>query len=71
MADSIEWLRGQIRSIRNFPVDGVVYRDITPLVRNPKALRATVHEMVHPFVGDQLTAVVGMEARGFIFGASV
>ncbi len=61
-------LRARIRDIPDFPRPGVVYRDITPLVRDPAALRLAVHELVHPFFGDALTAVVGMEARGFIFG---
>ncbi|HQU16772.1 MAG: adenine phosphoribosyltransferase [Chromatiales bacterium 21-64-14] len=65
----MERLRSKIRDIPDFPKPGVIYRDITPLVRDPAALRLAVHELVHPFFGDALTAVVGMEARGFIFGA--
>jgi adenine phosphoribosyltransferase len=67
----LERLRSRIRDIPDFPRPGVVYRDITPLVRDPAALRLTVHELIHPFFGEQLTAVVGMEARGFIFGSLV
>lgn len=62
-------LKARIRDIPDFPKPGVVYRDITPLVRDPAALRLAVHELVHPFFGESLTAVVGMEARGFIFGS--
>lgn len=65
----MERLRRKIRDIPDFPKPGIIYKDITPLVRDPAALRLTVHELVHPFFGDSLTAVVGMEARGFIFGA--
>ena len=65
----MERLRSRIRDIPDFPKEGVIYRDITPLVRDPAALRLAVHELVHPFFSDSLTAVVGMEARGFIFGA--
>ncbi|HKJ10378.1 MAG TPA: adenine phosphoribosyltransferase [Gammaproteobacteria bacterium] len=65
----MERLRARIRDIPDFPKPGVVYRDITPLVRDPAALRLAVHELVHPFFGSALTAVVGMEARGFIFGS--
>lgn len=65
----MERLREKIRDIHDFPKPGVVYRDITPLVRDPGALRLAVHELVHPFFSEPLTAVVGMEARGFIFGA--
>ncbi len=62
-------LKDKIRDIPDFPKPGVVYKDITPLVRDPAVLRLAVHELVHPFFKDSLTAVVGMEARGFIFGA--
>jgi len=65
----VERLQAKVRDIPNFPKPGVIYRDITPLVRDPAALRLAVHELVHPFFGDGLTAVVGMEARGFIFGS--
>lgn len=62
-------LYSKIRTIPDFPKSGVLYRDITPLVGDPAALRVAVHELLHPFVGERLTAVVGMEARGFIFGS--
>ena len=65
----MERLREKIRDIYDFPQPGIIYRDITPLVRDPSALRLAVHELVHPFFSEQLTAVVGMEARGFIFGS--
>ena len=62
-------LESKIRAIPGFPKPGVVFRDITPLVSDPAVLRLAVHQLVHPFVGEPIDAVVGMEARGFIFGA--
>ena len=62
-------LRNKIRNIADFPEPGIVYRDITPLVRDPATLRLAVHQLIHPFIGEPLTAIVGMEARGFIFGS--
>jgi len=62
-------LYSRIRTIPDFPKPGVMYRDITPLLRDPQALRLAVHHMIHPYVDEGLTAVVGMEARGFIFGS--
>src|SRR3569623_1530962 len=62
-------LHDKIRTIPDFPKPGVSYRDITPLVADPKALRLCVHHLIHPFVDERMTAVVGMEARGFIFGS--
>jgi adenine phosphoribosyltransferase len=62
-------LRNKIRTIPDFPTPGIQYRDITPLVRDPATLCLAVHQLIHPFIGEKLTAVVGMEARGFIFGS--
>lgn len=62
-------LRNKIRNIEDFPEPGILYRDITPLVRDPATLRLAVHQLIHPFIGEPLTAIVGMEARGFIFGS--
>lgn len=65
----MEALKAKIRDIPDFPKPGIVFRGITPLVRDPAALRVAVHHLVHPFVGERINAVAGMEARGFIFGA--
>ncbi|MGB5276226.1 MAG: adenine phosphoribosyltransferase [Gammaproteobacteria bacterium] len=62
-------LHSKIRTIENFPEPGILYRDITPMVRDPATLRLAVHQLIHPFIGERLTAIVGMEARGFIFGS--
>lgn len=64
-------LKAKIRAIPDFPKPGIVFRDITPLVKDPATLRLAVHQIIHPFLGERLTAVVGMEARGFIFGSLV
>lgn len=65
----VERLRHLVRNIPDFPNPGIQFKDITPLVRNPAMLRLAVHQLIHPFIGERLTAVVGMEARGFIFGS--
>ncbi|MGH8246662.1 MAG: adenine phosphoribosyltransferase [Gammaproteobacteria bacterium] len=65
----MENLKPWIRNIPDFPKAGIQFKDITPLVRNPAMLRLAVHQLIHPFIGDRLTAAVGMEARGFIFGS--
>ena len=62
-------LESKVRAIPDFPESGVVFRDITPLVGDPAMLRLAVHQLVHPFIGEPIDAVAGMEARGFIFGA--
>ncbi|MDT4288642.1 adenine phosphoribosyltransferase [Methylomonas sp. MO1] len=64
-------LRNKIRDIPDFPKPGIIFKDITPLVKDPAALRLAVHQLLHPFLGRDITAVAGMEARGFIFGSLV
>ena len=67
----MERLKSKIRDIPDFPKPGIVFKDITPLVKDPAALRLAVHQLLHPFLGREITAVAGMEARGFIFGSLV
>ncbi len=67
----MERLKARIRDIPDFPQPGVVFKDITPLMRDPATLRLAVHQLLHPFLGERITAVAGMEARGFVFGTLV
>lgn len=64
-------LRNKIRDIPDFPKQGIIFKDITPLVKDPATLRLAVHSLLQPFLGRDITAVAGMEARGFIFGSLV
>ena len=65
----MEHLSAHIRNIPDFPKPGIQFKDITPLVKNPAMLKLAVHQLIHPFIGENLTVVAGMEARGFIFGS--
>lgn len=67
----MEQLKAKIRDIPDFPKPGILFKDITPLVKDPASLRLAVHHLLHPFLGQNITAVAGMEARGFIFGSLV
>lgn len=62
-------LEAYIRNIPDFPKPGIQFKDITPLVKDPDMMRLAVHQLIHPFLGRNITAVAGMEARGFIFGS--
>ena len=64
-------LKDKIRDIPDFPKPGIIFKDITPLVKDPATLRLAVHQLIHPFLGRDITAIAGMEARGFIFGSLV
>ncbi len=62
-------LEAHIRNIPDFPEPGIQFKDITPLVKEPAMLRLAVNQLIYPFLGTNITAVAGMEARGFIFGS--
>jgi adenine phosphoribosyltransferase len=65
----MERLEAHIRNIPDFPKPGIQFKDITPLIKDPEMLRLAVNQLTHPFLGEEITAVAGMEARGFIFGS--
>src|ERR1700728_4432874 len=60
-----------IRTIPDYPKPGIMFRDITTLLGNPRAFRRAVDEMVQPYAGLKLDKVAGIEARGFILGGAV
>jgi adenine phosphoribosyltransferase len=64
-------LKNKIRDIPDFPKPGIIFKDITPLVKDPAALKLATHQLIQPFLGRSITAIAGMEARGFIFGSLV
>ena len=58
-----------IRSIPDFPIPGILFRDITTLIRDGEALQETIDTMVEHYIDTDIDAIVGIEARGWIFGA--
>ncbi|MBY0448395.1 MAG: adenine phosphoribosyltransferase [Hyphomonadaceae bacterium] len=64
-------LAQSIRTIRDFPKPGILFRDITTLFGHPQAFRKAVDELVQPFAGERIVKVAGIEARGFILGGAV
>ncbi len=61
-------LRSLIRDIPDFPQDGILFRDITTLLRDPDGLKFTIDKLAEKFSNQSIDYVVGMESRGFIFG---
>ena len=61
--------RDFIRDIPDFPKPGILFKDITPLLGNPEAFRATIDRLVQAFSDQKIDAIAAAEARGFIFGA--
>jgi adenine phosphoribosyltransferase len=64
-------LRSFVRDVPDFPTPGILFRDITPLLASPEAFSAAVVAMAEPFRDDPAEKVVGIEARGFMFGAAL
>lgn len=64
-------LEDSIRAINDYPKEGIVFRDISTLLGDPRAFRRSVDELVHPFAGLRIDKVAGIEARGFILGGAV
>jgi adenine phosphoribosyltransferase len=69
--DPIERIARLIRDVPDFPKPGIVFKDITPLLLEPRAFRRAVERMAAPFQGLAVTRVVSIESRGFLFGAPV
>jgi adenine phosphoribosyltransferase len=62
-------LRAKIREIPDFPKPGILFYDITTLLKDAAAYHAAIEAMLAPFAGEKIDIVVGMESRGFIFSA--
>jgi adenine phosphoribosyltransferase len=66
---SAEELRARIREVPDFPKPGILFYDITTLLKDAAAYKEAIDLMLAPFADDRIDIVVGMESRGFIFSA--
>jgi len=64
-------LKASVRTIPDYPKPGILFRDITTLLGDARAFRRAVDELVHPWAGNKIDKVAGIEARGFILGGAV
>jgi len=64
-------LKDHIRDIPNFPKEGIIFKDISTLLKNPQAFRKSIDTIAKTFNKARIKYVVGVEARGFIFGAAL
>ncbi|RLC99884.1 MAG: adenine phosphoribosyltransferase [Chloroflexi bacterium] len=62
-------LKDKIRTVPNYPIDGVMFRDITPLLQDPEAFMKACDQLYNRYKDINIDKVVGIDARGFIFGA--
>ncbi len=62
-------LKSKIREVPNFPKEGILFYDITTLLKEPVAYQEVLRRLAAPFIGKKIDKVVAIESRGFIFGA--
>ena len=64
-----DYIRSHIRTVPDWPAPGVMFRDITPLLSNPRVFRVLIDQFVHRYFDTRPSAVAGLDARGFIIGS--
>ncbi|PEI05718.1 adenine phosphoribosyltransferase [Pantoea agglomerans] len=70
-AQQLEFIKNSIKTIPDYPKPGILFRDVTSLLEDPKAYAASIALLVERYRNKGITKVVGTEARGFLFGAPV
>ena len=66
---SCEYIKSKVRSIPNWPIKGVIFRDITTLLQDPKAFKEICQIFYNRYVNEKVDKIVGIDARGFLFGS--
>ena len=69
LSDPATYIRSHIRTVPDWPAPGVQFRDITPLLANPKVFRVLIDQFVHRYFDTRPDAIAGLDARGFIIGS--
>ena len=70
-SDSVENLRAAVRDVPDFPKPGIVFKDITPILTSGKLFRASIDLFLERCRGKEIDKIVGIDARGFLFGSAV
>jgi adenine phosphoribosyltransferase len=65
------YVQSKIRDIADFPSKGIIFKDITPLLADPRAFHIILDSIAERFIGAHVDCIVGVEARGFIFGGAL
>ena len=68
---STKAVKDYIRTIVDFPHEGILFRDVTTLFADPRGFRMAIDQLLHPYAGLRFDKVVGLEARGFILGGAI
>ena len=64
-------VKDYVRTIVDFPHEGILFRDVTTLFADPRGFRMCIDQLLHPYAGLEIDKVVGLEARGFIIGGAI
>ena len=64
-------VKDYIRTIADFPHEGIMFRDVTTLFADARGFRMAIDQLLHPYAGMRIDKVVGLEARGFILGGAI
>ncbi|MEM9433824.1 MAG: adenine phosphoribosyltransferase [Pseudomonadota bacterium] len=64
-------VKDYIRTIPDFPHEGIMFRDVTTLFLDPRGFRMAIDQLLHPYAGQRIDKVAGLEARGFILGGAI
>jgi adenine phosphoribosyltransferase len=64
-------IKSRIRTVPHYPKQGIMFRDITTLLKDPVGFRITINELVNRYTGAKIDKVAGIESRGFIIGAAL
>ena len=68
---NLKSVRDYIRNIPDFPREGIQFKDVTTLFTDPRGFRIAVDQLIHPFSGERIDKVAGLEARGFVLAGAV
>jgi len=70
-SETVEKLRAAVRDVPDFPKKGIMFKDITPVLSDPTLFRASIDLFLERCCGREIDKVVGIDARGFVFGSAV
>ena len=70
-SDSLDKLRAAVRDVPDFPKPGIIFKDITPILCNGQLFRASIDAFLEQCRGKEIDKIVGIDARGFLFGSAV
>jgi adenine phosphoribosyltransferase len=70
-AETVERLRAAVRDVPDFPKKGIIFKDITPVLSDPGLFRASIDLFLERCRGREVDKIVGIDARGFVFGSAV